>query len=96
LLRNGWRTATDHASELGIDPDRLGVVGESAGGGLAAALALLARDRGGPALCFQFLGFPELDDRLETPSMRAFTDTPMFNRPDAEHSWDHYLGHADT
>lgn len=82
----------EHASELGIDPDRLGVAGESAGGGLAAALALLARDRGGPALCFQFLGFPELDDRLETPSMRAFTDTPMFNRLDAEFSWDHYLG----
>jgi acetyl esterase/lipase len=96
-LEDGYATLAwiaEHASELGIDPDRLGVAGESAGGGLAAALALLARDRGGPALCFQFLGFPELDDRLETPSMRAFTDTPMFNRLDAEFSWDHYLGGA--
>ncbi|KMS85631.1 esterase [Streptomyces regensis] len=82
----------DHAAELGIDLDRLGVAGESAGGGLSAAVALLARDRGGPALCFQFLGLPELDDRLETPSMRAFTDTPVWHRPNAELSWDYYLG----
>jgi acetyl esterase/lipase len=85
-----WTAA--HADELGIDADRLGVGGESAGGGLAAAVALLARDRGGPALCFQFLGIPELDDRLDTPSMRAFTDTPLWNRPSAEISWDYYLG----
>jgi acetyl esterase/lipase len=47
------------------------------GGGLAAGLALLARDRKGPPICFQFLGMPELDDRLETPSMQQFVDTPM-------------------
>ncbi|MET8848970.1 alpha/beta hydrolase [Amycolatopsis sp. NPDC004625] len=80
------------AGELGIDPDRLGVAGESAGGGLAAAVALLARDRGGPALCFQYLGIPELDDRLDTPSMRAYTDTPIWNRPNAVYSWTAYLG----
>lgn len=85
-----WTAA--HADELGIDTDRLGVGGESAGGGLAAAVALLARDRSGPALCFQLLGIPELDDRLDTPSMRAFTDTPLWNRPNAERSWDYYLG----
>jgi acetyl esterase len=81
-----------HAAELGIDPARLGVGGDSAGGGLAAATALLARDRGGPALCFQYLGIPELDDRLETPSMRDYVDTPLWNRPNAEASWDYYLG----
>ena len=64
-----------------MDAERIGVFGQSAGGGLAAGLSLLARDRGGPALCFQFLGIPELDDRLETPSMRRFTDTPVWNRP---------------
>ncbi|WP_033260779.1 alpha/beta hydrolase [Amycolatopsis vancoresmycina] len=80
------------ADELGIDPARLGVAGESAGGGLAAAVALLARDRGGPALCFQYLGIPELDDRLDTPSMRAYTDTPIWNRPNAVFSWTSYLG----
>jgi acetyl esterase/lipase len=43
-------------------------------------------------LCFQYLGIPELDHRLETPSMRAFVDTPMWNRPLAERSWSAYLG----
>lgn len=80
------------ASELNIDPDRLALYGESAGGGLAAAVALLARDRGGPALRYQHLGIPELDDRLDTPSMRAYLDTPLWNRPMAEFSWDSYLG----
>lgn len=80
------------ATELGIDLERLAVCGYSAGGGLAAALALLARDRGGPAICFQYLGAPELDDRLDTPSMRAYVDTPLWNRPFAEFSWDSYLG----
>ncbi|MDT8913347.1 alpha/beta hydrolase [Amycolatopsis sp. PS_44_ISF1] len=82
----------ENAAELGIDPARTVIHGISAGGGLAAALALLARDRGGPAIAFQFLGVPEIDDRLETPSMRAFVDTPLWNRPRAELSWDCYLG----
>jgi acetyl esterase/lipase len=82
----------ESATELGIDPTRLAVGGESAGGGLAAAMALLARDRGGPALCFQYLGIPELDDRLDTPSMLAYVDTPLWHRPAAEFSWDSYLG----
>jgi acetyl esterase/lipase len=85
-----WTAA--HTADLGIVPDRLAVGGESAGGGLAAAVSLLARDRGGPALRFQLLGIPELDDRLDTPSMRAYTDTPIWHRPNAELSWDYYLG----
>jgi acetyl esterase len=80
------------AGSLGVDPDRIAVFGQSAGGGLAAGVALAARDRGGPNLCFQFLGIPELDDRLETPSMRAFVDTPLWNRPNAVLSWRYYLG----
>ncbi len=82
----------DNHADLGVDPARVGVGGGSAGGGLAAATALLARDRGGPAVCFQFLQIPELDDRLATTSMRQFTDTPLWNRPNAEWSWKHYLG----
>ena len=82
----------DEASILGIDTDRIAVGGQSAGGGLAAAVALLARDRGGPPLCFQFLGIPELDHRLETTSMRTFVDTPLWSRPSAERSWRFYLG----
>ncbi len=82
----------ENAAALGVDPARIAVAGQSAGGGLAAATALLARDRGGPALRFQLLEIPELDDRLDTPSMRAFTNTPLWNRPNAEWSWRHYLG----
>ncbi|ULR55650.1 alpha/beta hydrolase [Streptomyces deccanensis] len=80
------------ASELGIDPGRLGIAGESAGGGLAAAVTLLARDRGGPALCFQYLGVAELDDRLRTPSMRDYDDVPLWNSRSSKVSWDCYLG----
>ena len=81
-----------NAATLGVDPHRIAIVGSSAGGGLAAGLALLARDRNGPPICFQFLGIPELDDRLETPSMLRFVDTPMWSRPSAEASWRAYLG----
>ena len=82
----------DAASTMGIDTDRIGVGGQSAGGGLTAATVLLARDRGGPGVCFQFLGIPELDHRLETVSMRTFVDTPMWHRANAELSWQYYLG----
>lgn len=85
----------EHAAELGVDVDRIALAGQSAGGGLAAATALLARDRDGPALCFQLLEIPELDDRLETVSMVEFVDTPLWNRPNAERSWSWYLGDPD-
>lgn len=85
-----WMAA--NAGELGIDPARIAIHGMSAGGGLCAGLALLARDRGGPHIAFQFLAVPELDDRLTSPSMTAFTDTPLWNRPRAVFSWDCYLG----
>jgi acetyl esterase len=87
---------SEHADEIGVDPARIGVYGSSAGGGLAAALALFCRDHGGPALGFQFLAIPVLDDRLETQSMRTFVDTPEWNRPSAELSWRYYLGSATT
>lgn len=78
-----WTLA--HASELRIDPERIGVTGESAGGGLAAALALLARDRGEIPLAFQLLTYPMLDDRTGTsgdphPHIGEFIWTPHNNR----------------
>jgi len=82
----------DSAVELNVDSERIGIFGQSAGGGLCAALALMARDQKGPGICFQYLGMPELDDRLETVSMMTFTDTPMWHRPNAELSWQYYLG----
>jgi acetyl esterase/lipase len=81
-----------NATELGVDPQHIGVAGASAGGCLAAATALMARDLGGPELCMQYLGIPVLDDRLETHSMRTYTDTPVWNRPNAILSWRYYLG----
>jgi acetyl esterase/lipase len=76
---------------LGVDATRIGVYGMSAGGGLAAALTLLVRDRGGPALCVQVLDAPEVDDRLDTTSMETFDGTPLWNHADAVLSWRHYL-----
>lgn len=81
-----------NAEALEIDPENIAIQGDSAGGGLCAALALLTRDRGGPTPVFQFLGVPEIDDRLTTNSMRFFTDTPLWTRRAAEESWDAYLG----
>jgi acetyl esterase len=85
-----WFSANAHS--LGVDNTRIGICGQSAGGGLSAGTALLARDRNGPELCFQYLGIPEVDDRLDTPSMTQFVDTPMWARPNAEMSWKFYLG----
>jgi len=82
----------DQAETLGIDRTRIAIGGQSAGGGIAAGLALYARDQGGPAICYQLLEIPEIDDRLDTPSMLAFDDTPFWNRPNAVWSWKHYLG----
>ena len=81
-----------NAESLQVDSNRIGVRGGSAGGGLTASLVLLSRDRGGPDICFQYLGIPELDDRLNTVSMREFTDTPLWHRPNAILSWNYYLG----
>jgi triacylglycerol lipase len=73
----------DNAEQLGIDPARIAIRGESAGGGLAAALALLARDRGGPAIVHQNLIYPMLDDRsciTRMPAhLGAFVWTPQAN-----------------
>jgi acetyl esterase len=80
------------ADTLGVDVERVALSGASAGGGLAAATALLARDHGGPPVCFQMLQIPELDDRLQTDSMRTFVDSPLWNRPLAVQSWQAYLG----
>jgi acetyl esterase/lipase len=85
-----WITGSA-ATELGIDTRRIGVLGESAGGGLAASLALLARDRGGPALSAQFLDAPTVDDRLATHSIRTLVDVPVWQPRNSPYSWRHYL-----
>jgi acetyl esterase len=84
----------EHAANLGIDPERIAVGGHSAGAGLAAAVALRARDQQGPPIRFQLLNQPELDDRQETWSARQFTDTPWMTRDKVTATWRHYLGSA--
>ena len=89
----GLRWTVDNAAELHIDPTRIAVGGESAGGGLAAATCLLARDRGGPEVGFQYLIYPMLDDRNVTPSSREFADGwPGWPRELNVVAWEAVLG----
>ena len=81
-----------HASELGIDPGRLIIAGASAGGGLAAGTALLARDRQGPQLAGQVLMCPMLDDYNNTVSAHQFIGIGVWDRDSNETGWSAYLG----
>jgi acetyl esterase/lipase len=87
----GLRWTFDHAAELGIDPDRVGIAGVSAGGGLASALALLARDRAEVPIAFQLLECPMLDDRQTTSSSRL-DGLPIWSREANTFGWRSYLG----
>jgi acetyl esterase/lipase len=81
-----------NAAELGVDPQRLGVYGASAGGGLTIAVALMARDRGGPPLTFMMPIYPMIDDRNETPSSQEITDIGIWDRAGNIEAWAWYLG----
>ena len=87
----GLQWTHEHAPELGIDPERIGVMGVSAGGGLAAALCLLARERGEPPVAFQLLDQPMLDDRQLTPSSRE-DGLAVWTRASNTFGWQAYLG----
>lgn len=86
----GLRWVQANAASLGVDARRLGIGGASAGGGLAAGLALLARDRGELPLAFQALIYPMLDDRMITPSS-AWND-PVWPPAANRFGWRSYLG----
>lgn len=81
----------ENAGELKIDPDRLAVSGLSAGGNLAAAVALYAREKKGPKLCLQMPLYAELDYTLDSPSAHEITDTKIWCRDNCEKSWDKVL-----
>ncbi|MGE2713118.1 alpha/beta hydrolase [Mycolicibacterium litorale] len=74
-----------NAESLRVDPRRLAVVGDSAGGSLAAAVALAARDRGGPSICCQVLLYPGLDRDMTCESIRLLADAPMLSREDIDY-----------
>lgn len=87
----GWAIA--NASRLGVDAARLAVAGDSAGGNLAAAVSLMARDRGGPALRHQLLIYPVTDANFDMPSYTANGGGEYFLSTGAMRwFWDHYLG----
>jgi acetyl esterase/lipase len=88
----GLVAVADRHRELGIDPGLIGLYGTSAGGGLAAAVALLSRDRGGPAIAHQMLVSPMLDDLSSTPSATANTGFGAWSREANIQAWRALLG----
>jgi acetyl esterase/lipase len=89
----GLRWLSDHADELGVDPARIAAMGDSAGGGLAAAVALLDRDRSGPVVARQILLYPMLDDRNTTPDPEI-VPFAVWSYDDNATGWGALLGNA--
>ena len=92
-LEDCWAATTwcaAHAEELGADPSRVVVLGDSAGGNLAAAIALLARDRGGPTLAGQVLIYPVVDHGVEHPSLAENATGYSLHRSEVEWYWSLY------
>lgn len=87
----GLKWVFDNAADLGVDPQRIGIAGVSAGGGLAAALALLVRDRNEISIAFQLLDCPMLDDRQQTPSSQL-EGLAIWSRESNTFGWRSYLG----
>lgn len=92
------RWLAEHGAEIGADPARLAVGGDSAGGNLAAVVSMMARDRGGPSLRHQLLVYPVTDHAFDTPSYEENAEGYMLTRDMMRWFWGHYLSdptHAD-
>ena len=85
------RWLADNGAEIGVDPQRIAVAGDSAGGNLATVVALMARDRGGPALAFQLLVYPVADFGFDTDSYRENADGYLLTEKMMRAFWSHYL-----
>ena len=85
----GW--VAEQAAALGVDPARVAVGGDSAGGNLAAAVTLALREGGGPPLVAQLLVYPNTDYTAADGSMAEMTDAALFNRTSVGWYWGHYL-----
>jgi acetyl esterase len=81
----------ENSEIFGVDPARVAVGGSSAGGALAAAVTLMARDQGDRSPIFQLLLYPVMDDRMTSTSAREYTETPGWNAVNNAHMWHHYL-----
>lgn len=85
-----WMAA--HAEELGHDPERLVIMGASAGGNLCLATALRSRDEGGPAFRLVLAAYPMLDHTHTTPASRAITEVGVWDRAGNIEAWEWFLG----
>lgn len=82
----------DNAQALGVDPENIGIIGGSAGGGLALAVCLMARDRGAKTFKYMMPIYPMIDDRNETGSTHEVTEVGIWDREGNRQAWDWYLG----
>jgi len=88
----GLKWMFTHAADLRIDPTHIAIAGASGGGGLAAGLALMVRERGEMRPCLQMLIYPMIDDRNATPASHAITDPRVWHRESNRLGWRAYLG----
>ena len=89
-----WTAA--HAGELGADGSRIAIAGNSVGGDMAAALALMAKDRKGPKVSYQVLIIPATDASVDTPSYREFGTGRFLTRAFMKYGWDLYAPNEKT
>jgi acetyl esterase len=85
------RWVFDNAFDLGVDTRRIGIIGDSAGGNLAAAVALRARDEKGPQLAYQVLVYPAVQYGWDTPSALTNAEGFFLERASLEYCWKHYV-----
>lgn len=85
----------EHGSTIGVDPTRIAVGGDSAGGNLAAAVSLMAKDNGGPQISLQLLVYPNLNYAFDTESYLEFEDGYLLSNKDLKWFWNHYLRNAE-
>ena len=87
-----YRYVTEHAHELGVDPVRIGIAGDSAGASIAALICCRWKEENVKMPCLQMLVYPVTDAGMETDSMKRFTDTPQWDSRSNERMWDYYCG----
>ncbi|MDQ2797599.1 MAG: alpha/beta hydrolase, partial [Actinomycetota bacterium] len=90
------RWVAEHGADLTVDGGRLAVMGDSAGGNLAAVVSLMARDRGGPAIALQVLIYPSVDLGADYPSKQENATAPVLSGKDVDTAWRLYLHGTDT
>jgi acetyl esterase len=88
------RYVAEHAAEFGADPSRLAIAGDSVGGNMAAVVALLAKERGGPSLAAQVLLYPVTDASMSSASYGEFAEGPWLTKKAMAWFWDQYLPDA--